>query len=116
MLTTGFGWIEREGHRYEYDIVIRADGTVQRRPKKRSRKLKQEYGHTPLSEEELDFLGSDLPEVVYIGTGQQGSLPVTPEAYDLLRNYETIFLPTPHILSLLEKENRRYVAIIHVTC
>ena len=115
-MKTGFGWIEIGETRYEYDIVIHTDGAVSRRPKKRSRDLKQEYGHTPLSEEELDVIRTEHPEVVYIGTGQSGSLPVTPEAHELLRNYEAVILPTPHLLKSLEQENRRYVAIIHVTC
>ncbi|NYT16760.1 MAG: hypothetical protein GKC06_01970 [Methanomicrobiales archaeon] len=116
MITTGFGWIEIGGNRYEYDIIIHTDGTISRRPKKRSRDLKPEYGHTPLSDEELEVVRSEHPEVVYIGTGQSGSLPVTPEAYELLRNYETIILPTPELLSSLATEKRRHVAIVHVTC
>ncbi len=116
MISTGFGWIEIGGHRYGYDIVIRADGSVTRRLKKLARNLKPEYGHTPLSEEELGILETDHPAVVYIGTGQSGSLPVTPEAHELLRRYETVILPTPELIARLEGERRRYVAIIHVTC
>ena len=116
MMTTGFGWIEIGGNRYEYDIIIHTDRTISRRPKKRSRGLKAEYGHTPLSEEELDVVRTEHPEVVYIGTGQSGSLPVTPEAHELLRSYETILLPTPQLIPRLEQESRRYVAILHVTC
>jgi hypothetical protein len=116
MMKTGFGWIEIGENRYEYDIIIHTDGTVSKRPKKRSRDLKPEYGHTPLSEEELDVVRTEHPEVVYIGTGQSGSLPVTPEAVELLRTYETVMLPTPQLLSRLSREKRRHVAIVHVTC
>ena len=115
-MSTGFGWIETGGHRYGHDIVIRADGSVTRRSKKLSRGLKPDYGHTPLSEEELDILETDHPEVVYIGTGQSGSLPVTPGAREVLRGYETVILPTPELVARLEQESRRYVAVIHVTC
>lgn len=116
MMSTGFGWIEIGRHHYGYDIVIRADGSVTRRSKKLSRNLKPEYGHTPLSEEELGILKTDHPEVVYIGTGQSGSLPLTREALELLRRYETIILPTPELIARLEGERRRHVAVIHVTC
>jgi hypothetical protein len=116
VMKTGFGWIEIGENRYEYDIIIHTDGTISKRPKKRSRTLKPEYGHTPLSEEELDVVRTEHPEVVYIGTGQSGSLPVTPEAHELLRTYETVMLPTPQLLSRLSQEKRRHVAIVHVTC
>jgi len=116
MMKTGFGWIEIEENRYEYDIIIHTDGTISKRPKKRSRDLKPEYGHTPLSEEELDVVRTEHPEVVYIGTGQSGSLPVTPEAHELLHTYETVMLPTPQLLPRLSQEKRRHVAIVHVTC
>lgn len=116
MMSTGFGWIEIGGRRYGYDVVIRADGSVTRRSKKLSRDLKTSYGHTPLSEEELDILETDHPEVVYIGTGQSGSLPVTPGARELLRTYETVILTTPGLIARLDQESRRYVAVIHVTC
>ncbi len=116
MISTGFGWIEIGGHRYGYDIVIHADGTITRRSKKLSRDRTEEFGHTPLSEEELGVLRTDRPVVVYIGTGQSGSLPVTPEAHEYLRRYDTVILPTPELVARLEQESRRYVAIIHVTC
>ncbi len=116
MMKTGFGWIEIGENRYDYDIIIHTDRTISKRQKKRSRDLKPEYGHTPLSEEELDVVRTEHPEVVYIGTGQSGSLPVTPEAYELLRTYETVILPTPQILAPLSREKRRHVAIMHVTC
>jgi hypothetical protein len=34
----------------------------------------------------------------------------------MLRQFDTIIRPTPDILKLLEKEQRSFIAIIHVTC
>ena len=111
-----FGWIEIDNIRYDFDVIIHTDGSVTRRSKKKSKDLKNTYGHTPLSEHELEFLKSEQPEKVYIGTGQYGDLPLTPGAKRVLSLFDTITRPTPEILVILEKEQRSYIAIIHVTC
>lgn len=115
-MKTGFGWIEVGGRRYEHDIIIHPGGSVTKRRKKDSKGLKGDYGHTPLSEFELGFLAKENPGVVYVGTGQYGSLPVTPGARDLLASYAPVIMPTEEILSFIEKEKRPYTAILHVTC
>jgi len=111
-----FGWIEIGRIRYDHDVIIHTDGSVTKRPKKKSKDLKSTYGHTPLSEYELGFLTTEQPEKVYIGTGQYGDLPLTPGAETVLNRFETIIWPTPEILAMLEKETRSFVAVIHVTC
>ena len=111
-----FGWIEINHIRYEHDVIIHHDGSVTKRSKKKSKELKSSYGHTPLSDQELDVLKKEKPEIVYIGTGQYGDLPITPEAERELSRFETVIRPTPEILDMLKKERRLFVAIIHVTC
>ena len=111
-----FGWIEIDKVRYDHDVIIHRDGFVTKRSKKRSKELKSTYGHTPLSDHELDILGKEKPEIVYIGTGQYGDLPLTPDAETVLSRFETVIRPTPEILDILKKERRSFVAIIHVTC
>jgi len=111
-----FGWIEIDHVRYEYDVIIHRDGSVTKRSKKKSKELKNTYGHTPLSDHELGVLKKEKPEIVYIGTGQYGDLPITPEAEKELGRFETVIRPTPEILDKLKKERRAFVAIIHVTC
>jgi len=111
-----FGWIEIDQVRYEHDVIIHRDGSVTKRSKKKSKELKSTYGHTPLSNQELEVLKKEKPEIVYIGTGQYGDLPITPEAERELRRFETVIRPTPEILDMLKKERRSFIAIIHVTC
>jgi hypothetical protein len=115
-METGFGWIRLGTVTYDHDIVIHADGKVSKRKKKASKGLKGEYGHTPLSEHELDILEAEKPKRVFIGTGQSGALPLTPAALQLLEKYHVVILPTPEVLPLVEAEKRPYVAILHVTC
>jgi hypothetical protein len=111
-----FGWIEINHVRYEHDVIIHRDGSVTKRLKKKSKELKSSYGHTPLSDQELDVLKKEKPEIVYIGTGQYGDLPITPEAETELSRFETVIKPTPEILDMIKKERRSFIAIVHVTC
>jgi hypothetical protein len=115
-MQTGFGWIEIGGDRYEHDIVIHTDHSVTKRQKKLSKPFKSSYGHTPLSYEELGFLKREKPDVIYIGTGQYGDLPLTAEAQAVLAGYEAWIKSTPEILHDLAKETRKFTAILHVTC
>ena len=115
-MKTEFGWIEIGDTRYNHDIVIHTDGKVSKRKKKLSKPYAGEYGHTPLSAEELAFLKSERLAVVYIGTGQEGELPLTPDAITLLEAYVPVVKPTPDLLLLLEREQRKYAAVLHVTC
>jgi hypothetical protein len=115
-LKSEFGWIKVNGVKYEKDIVLHSDGTVTKRKKKKSKDLKAIYGHTPLSERELDFLSKEKPEVVYVGTGHEAALPITPEAMLILKKYETVILPTNKITEKIDQENRKMAALIHVTC
>ena len=115
-MKTGFGWIEIGGTRYDHDIVIHTDGTVSKRKKKLSKPSAGEYGHTPLSAGELAFLDNERPAVVYIGTGQYGDLPLTPDAITLLEAYAPVVKSTPDLLQSLKREQREYAAVLHVTC
>jgi hypothetical protein len=115
-LAVSFGEIEVKGKKYEKDIVIHTDGKITKRKKKKSRDFKPTYGHTPLSEKELDILEEEKPNVVYVGTGYEAALPITPKALTILRNYETIILPTPEALRKIGTEKRKFLAFIHLTC
>jgi hypothetical protein len=117
MMKSEFGWVKVNGVKYENDIILHADGTITKRKKKKSKDLKLDYGgHTPLSEHELYFLLKENPEVVYVGTGHQAALPITPEALSILKKYETIVLPTYELSKKISQEKRKMVAFIHVTC
>jgi hypothetical protein len=116
VMKSQFGWIEIDNIRYDHDVIIHADRSVTKRTKKKSKELKSLYGHTPLSGSELEFLESEKPEIVYVGTGQYGDLPLTPDTEKVLSGFETVIRPTPEILNALKKERRSFIAIIHVTC
>ncbi len=111
-----FGWISVNGEKYEKDIVIHSDGSITKRDKKKSKELKPDYGHTPLSERELEFLPKEQFEALYIGTGHEAALPITPKALEILKKYNATILPTPEVIEKIEQEQRPFIALIHVTC
>jgi hypothetical protein len=111
-----FGWVKVNGVKYEKDIVIHSDGTITKREKKKSKDLKSIYGHTPLSERELEFLSQEKFEFLYIGTGHEAALPITPKALQILKKYNAVILPTLEVIGKIEQEQRKFVALIHVTC
>jgi hypothetical protein len=115
-MAKGLGFVKVKGKQYDHDIVIHVDGAVTRREKKKSKDLKAEYGHTPLSDRELGFLVDEHPDVVYIGSGYEGHLPVTHVAKRLLDAYDIVIKPTSDIRKDIESETRRFCAIIHVAC
>ena len=111
-----FGWVKVNGVKYEKDIVIHSDGTITKREKKKSKDLKEIYGHTPLSERELEFLSREQFEALYVGTGHEAALPITPQALEILKKYNVAILPTAEVIEKIGQERRKFVAIIHVTC
>jgi hypothetical protein len=115
-LKAKFGWIKVDGKKYEKDIIIHSDGSITKREKKKSKDLKPEYGHTPLSQRELDFLGQEQFDALFIGTGHDSALPITPEAVEILKKYDAEISSTPEIIDKIEQEQNKFVAIIHVTC
>jgi hypothetical protein len=115
-IKTRNGWVEIDNIRYDHDVIVHTDHSVTKRSKKKSKKLKCKFGHTPLTGHELTFLEKEKPEVVFIGTGQFGDLPLTSDAYQILMRYISIIRPTPDVLDLLVDELRPFVAILHVSC
>ena len=95
-----FGSIRIDGTTYEHDVVIDR-GAVRKRKKKPSRKLRDTYGHTPLSvEEEIPWHCRRL----VIGTGT-GALPVM-EQVKLeaeRRKIELVIVPTERAIELLKE-------------
>ena len=76
--------------------------------------MKATYGHTPLSESEIDFLLQEQFYALYIGTGQDYALPITPEAFEILQKYNPTIASTPEVVDRIEQEHGKFVAIIHL--
>jgi hypothetical protein len=111
----GFGVVEIDGVRYDYDVVIDG-GRIAKRKKKLSKPYRDRYGHTPLSAEEpLPWGGERL----VVGTGADGQLPIMPSVYREAerRGVEVLAVPTEDACRLLsERADEKVFAVIHVTC
>jgi len=111
-----YGWVEIDNVRYDHDVIVHADRAVSKRSKKKSKKLKTLFGHTPLTDHELRFLRDEKADSIFIGTGQFGDLPITTEAHAILAGMDAIIRPSPEIIGMLEEEQQPFVAVIHVSC
>jgi hypothetical protein len=109
-----FGSIRVDGITYDHDLII-DHGKIRKRKKAASRKIRSEYGHTPLSAAE------DIPwrcRRLVIGTGADGALPVMQQVRDEARRrkVDLVILPTAEAIDALAKAPADTDAILHLTC
>jgi len=116
---TGFGWLLADGRRYNEDVVITTEGEIKPRPKELSKK----YGrrHTPLGPDEVKIALEGDPEVLVVGMGQFGVLPILEETKEIVAQHG-VELKTARMPQAIETynqlvgEGRRVAAILHLTC
>jgi len=117
--STGFGWLVANGTRYDRDIVITIDGAIVPRPKQLSKK----YGgwHTVLGPEEIESVIADNSEILIVGCGHFGVLPIRPETHALVAQrgvtMETLRIGRAMKRYMdLQKAGNRVTAVLHITC
>jgi len=109
-----FGSVRVDGMTYDHDLIIDR-GKLRKRKKGPSKKLRDAYGHTPLS------IAEDIPwqcRTLVIGTGADGRLPVQEEvtAEARRRKVDLIVLPTAEAIEALAEKSAGSNAILHLTC
>jgi len=113
---TSFGSITVDGREFDHDILIRLDGTIQKRQKKLSKRL---YGtsHT-LSEAEAEFIYEDGARTLIVGSGQYDMVRLSAEAqaYFDARRVEVIALATPQAIRRWNEAPDNTIGLFHVTC
>ncbi len=113
---TGFGWLELDGERHEHDVLIRLDGTVEKRKKKLSKRV---YGtsHT-ISLEEAKHIYEDEATTLIVGSGQYDSVRLSEEAaeYFRRRNVAVRLLSTPGAIATWNAAPQNSIGLFHVTC
>lgn len=117
--SAGFGWLVANGERYDRDIIITVDGEIIPRPKHLSKK----YGgwHTVLGPEEIESALVGNPEILVVGCGHFGVLPIRPETHALLAQ-RGVRLETLRIrkamaqYTTLARAGKRVAAVLHLTC
>lgn len=113
---TTFGTIIVGETTYDHDILIRLNGTVEKRKKKLSKAI---YGssHT-VSLDEIKYVFEKDSEGMIIGTGQYGVLELSEEARDFLsrRKCKVTLLPTPEAIKEWNRKAGKYIGLFHITC
>ncbi|MHA1804958.1 MAG: MTH938/NDUFAF3 family protein [Promethearchaeota archaeon] len=119
---TKFGSITISGKTYSYDIYLHVNGEISPRDKSQSKSIN---GHRELSKWELEILLKENPDVLLIGMGQSGILPLSKETKAWLnsikeeKTIEIITLKTPDILPITNRwlnSKKKIAGVFHVTC
>lgn len=117
--SAGFGWLVADGTRYDHDVVITVEGNLVPRPKQLSKK----YGgwHTVLGPEEIATAIVGKPEILVVGCGHFGVLPIRPETRTLLAQ-RGVKIETYKIGKAMKRyrelaqAGKRVAAVLHLTC
>ena len=113
---TKFGSITVSGKKYEYDILIRLDGTVEKRKKKLSKEV---FGTSHIiSPAEAEYVYQDGAENIIIGSGHSGMLKLSDDAIELLKqkHCQVDLLPTPEAIHQWNKAKGSTIGLFHITC
>lgn len=113
---TEFGSITVAGKRIEHDILIRLDGTVEKRKKKLS---KSKYGTSHLiSLAEAQYVHEEGARLLIIGAGQYGLVQLDDEAQRFLADQacHVCLLPTPEAARVWNESEGKVIGLFHVTC
>ena len=113
---TTFGNITIDGKTYDHDVVIRLDGDIVKRKKKLSKKL---YGTSHVvSKDEAKFVFEKGSELLILGSGQEGSVRLSPEAeaYLAKKRCKVVIQPTPGAVRAFNEARGKKIGLFHVTC
>jgi len=107
-----FGSIKINGEKFDKDIFIDGDEKISL--------WWREESHV-FQKKDLESFLKKIPEIVILGTGEQGLAKVSEDAKDFLKSLkiEMISKPTDQAVEIynqVKKENRKVVAFLHLTC
>jgi hypothetical protein len=113
---TKFGSITVNGKKYDNDILIRLDGSVEKRKKKLSKEI---YGtsHT-ISQAEAEVVYQDGAENIIIGSGQSAMVKLSDEASEFFMQKKCTIdlLSTPEAIDRWNKAKGQTIGLFHITC
>jgi hypothetical protein len=114
--STGFGAITITGTTFAHDVIIRLDGTVDKRRKRLSKAL---YGTSHIvSLDEARYVYEKGAERLIVGTGQRGLVQLSDEAAAYLhrKQCKVLLLPTEQACQAWNRAEGAVIALMHVTC
>jgi len=113
---TTFGSITIEGKEFEYDVLIRLNGEIEKRKKKLSKAI---YGTShKLSLDEARYVYEKGTKRLIIGSGQDGNVELSHEAADYFerKHCQVDLWPTPEAIEAWNKARGSVIGLFHVTC
>jgi hypothetical protein len=113
---TSFGSITIEGREIENDVILRLDGSVQKRKKKLSKKV---YGTSHMiSLEEARYVYEEGTKVLIIGAGQYRLVGLSDEAEKYLnqKGCRVKLMATPEAIQAWNNAGEKVIGLFHVTC
>ena len=113
---TSFGTITIDGHQYDYDVLIRLDGTIKKRKKKLSKRV---YGTShKISLAEAEHVYEEGADLLLIGTGQFDQVRLSDEAQTYFddRGLKLVMRATPEAIELWNAQPEKAIGLFHVTC
>ena len=113
---TKFGSITIEGKTFEYDVLIRLNGEIEKRKKKLSKAI---YGTSHvISLDEAKFVYENGTKRLIIGSGQDGNVELSNEAagYFERKQCKVDLSPTPKAIGTWNKAEGDVIGLFHVTC
>jgi len=113
---TSFGSITIEGKEFEYDVLIRLNGEIEKRKKKLSKVI---YGTSHvLSLDEAKFVYEKGTKRLIIGSGQDGNVELSKEAADYFerKHCQVDLWPTSQAIGAWNKASGSAIGLFHVTC
>jgi hypothetical protein len=113
---TSFGSITINGQRFDHDVLIRLDGTIQKRKKKLSKKF---YGTShKISAEEAKFIYEEGALTLIVGTGQYDRVRLSTEAQEYFdsRDLTVLTMATPEAIKRWNEAQENTIGLFHVTC
>jgi hypothetical protein len=113
---TKFGSITIDGEKFDYDILIRLDGKVEKRKKKLSKDV---FGtsHT-ISLAEAEYVYENGAEGIIIGSGQSGMVKLSDEAAEFFKQKKCLVSlhPTPEAIEFWNNTRGYNIGLFHITC
>lgn len=113
---TEFGSITIAGECIEHDVVLRLDGSVEKRKKKLS---KERYGTSHIvSLAEARDIYDEGAERLIVGAGQEGNVELSEEAagYFAQKACKVKRYPTPEAVAKWNEAKGKVIGMFHVTC
>jgi hypothetical protein len=113
---TSFGSITIEGKAFEYDVLIRMNGEIEKRKKKLSKAI---YGTSHvLSLDEAKYVYEKGTKRLIIGSGQDGNVELSNEAAEYFesKHCKVDLWPTPKAIGAWNKAEGDVIGLFHVTC